>query len=315
MIRSKYNKYIFYFVNTAIFTLFLANGISHIVFGYLLLPSVQLNPNLSRFSLKTKSHSSYSTSFYRVRNPMLVCNRNIFDYRKRPCKERGDLLEEEDENRIIECNIKLKLLATVVSDDREWSFALVSSDGKNRLIRVDDEVEEGFKVKSINWRDIVLTKGNTDCIVDMWVKTTTQKINKRGRVVRTPSGKETIEIPPPVKSSEEIEVISETERIVSKEIVDKFLEDPTSMLSSVRIIPYEKEGVPKGVRLFGIRRNSLLWKLGLKNGDILHSIDDQPMTTPEEILKGYMSIKGKEHISINITRRGKPMTIDVSIRK
>ena len=119
---------------------------------------------------------------------------------------------------------------------------------------------------------------------------------------------------PPAKSSEGIEIISESERIVSRDVVDRFLENPTRMLSSVRIIPYEREGETKGVRVFGIRSDSLLGKLGIRNGDIIHSIDDNPMTSPEEILKGYMSIKGKDHLSINLTRHGKKMTIDVSIK-
>lgn len=301
-------------LSLTLITIFIGKGINSIIGVFFLIPIKADIDTVKRKSSTTNYRENYRYTI-RTRNSIIICNKNIFDYKRRPCIENSfsNITEEKNDNSLVDCSLNLKLLATAVSDDEEWSFALISIDSQNRLVRIGDELKDGFVVRAINWRDIVLTKGNSSCIVDMWSKELSRTVESSTSY--KPSNEMlTVDTGFSPRSFEGVEVISENERVVSKEIVDKFLENPTEMLSSIRIIPYEEEGETKGVRIFGIHGNSLLGVLGIKNGDIIHSIDDNPMTSPEEILKGYMGIKGKEHISINLTRRGKKMSIDVSIK-
>src|SRR5262249_28253267 len=71
--------------------------------------------------------------------------------------------------------------------------------------------------------------------------------------------------------SEKIHKISETEFSVERSVVDTILENQAELMRSARIVP-EKEGDKiAGIRLFGIRSDSLLGTLGLENGDRLSS--------------------------------------------
>lgn len=307
-------NYIFLFLVFTIAAYFVAQIVNQIVVANYIIPNYQFP---QYFQINSPSSSEVRNLAWRNRNSRLICEKNIFDYNKRPCVESlmntSSVIESSET--LVQCDSTVKVLATVAGTHPDWSFALLSINGENQLYRNNDQLENGFKITAINWRNIVLSKGKTDCKLDMWIsQTSTTPIAEK----TTPNIP-----PPPVKtnpvSSEKqgennIEVVSDTERVVARDVVERFLDNPSELMSSVRIIPYERDGEVQGVRLFGIKRNSLLGELGIRNGDIIHNINDQPMQTPEQILQAYMGIRNQTHVSINVTRHGSPMTYDVSIR-
>lgn len=54
--------------------------------------------------------------------------------------------------------------------------------------------------------------------------------------------------------------------------------DLNSMMTGIRGVPYFKEGVPIGLRLFAMKIGSFWEQTGFKNGDVLLSIDQKPAT-------------------------------------
>jgi general secretion pathway protein C len=80
-------------------------------------------------------------------------------------------------------------------------------------------------------------------------------------------------------------------------------------LSQVRVVPEQKGGAILGVRLFGIRPDSLLWILGLENGDRLESINGFALGTPAQALAAYAQLRTATRLALNIQRRGQPLTL------
>ena len=73
----------------------------------------------------------------------------------------------------------------------------------------------------------------------------------------------------PKDIADKIHKVSETEFNVERSVVDTILENQAELMRSARIVP-EKEGDKiVGIRLFGIRPDSLLGTLGIENGDRL----------------------------------------------
>lgn len=114
--------------------------------------------------------------------------------------------------------------------------------------------------------------------------------------------------------SSKIKKISDTEFEIDRTAVDKILEDQSSLMRSARIVPEQKDGKTIGIRLFGVRPETLLGTLGLKNGDRLETINGFDMGSPEKALEAYARLRTADSLKISINRRGQPMTIDFKIK-
>ncbi len=117
---------------------------------------------------------------------------------------------------------------------------------------------------------------------------------------------------PEIKSK--IKKLSETEFEIDRTAVDKILEDQSSLMRSARIVPEQKDGKTVGIRLFGVRPETLLGQLGLKNGDRLESINGFDMGSPEKALEAYARLRTADSLKIKLNRRGQDTTLDFKIK-
>jgi len=118
----------------------------------------------------------------------------------------------------------------------------------------------------------------------------------------------------PPDMAAKIKKISPTEFHVDRGVLDKILENQATLMRSARIVPEQKDGKTVGIRLFGIRPETLLGTLGLQNGDRLEAINGFPMASPEKALEAYARLRKADNLNVQVTRRGKPMSIDYRIK-
>lgn len=116
------------------------------------------------------------------------------------------------------------------------------------------------------------------------------------------------------KFDEGIKQVSENSYEIDRSLVDEVLANPMSAAKGARIVPSVKDGKANGFKLYAIRPNSVYAKLGFRNGDTLHAINGFDLTTPDKALEVYTKVKEASNLSVSVTRRGKPVTIDYSIR-
>ncbi|MEZ4225675.1 MAG: type II secretion system protein GspC [Polyangiaceae bacterium] len=111
-----------------------------------------------------------------------------------------------------------------------------------------------------------------------------------------------------------IQKVSETEFNVDRSVVDKILENQAELMRSARIVPEQQAGKVVGIRLFGIRPETLLGTLGFQNGDRLESINGFNMASPEKALEAYARLRTASNLNVKVNRRGQPMSIDFRIK-
>ena len=119
-------------------------------------------------------------------------------------------------------------------------------------------------------------------------------------------------VPPEIASK--IQKISDTEFSIDRAVVDNILERQAELMKSARIVPEQKDGKVLGIRLFGIRPDTLLGTLGLQNGDRLESINGFNMGSPEKALEAYARLRTASNLNIKVSRRGAPLSIDYRIK-
>ncbi|WP_437530300.1 type II secretion system protein GspC [Sorangium sp. So ce726] len=213
-----------------------------------------------------------------------------------------------------------RVLLITQADDPAWSFAaMTGSDGKAILRRQGDEIS-GQTVYYVGWDRVWLTSGSSRCqaIVGSHavarVSATpapTPAPTSTGAAAK-PAARGGKKIPPEIASK--IQRVSENEFNVERSAVDHILENQGELMRSARIVP-EKEGDKiVGIRLFGIRPDSLLGTLGLENGDRLSSINGFEMSDPQKALEAYARLRTADRLTVSINRKGKPMNIDFNIK-
>ncbi|HMR77941.1 MAG TPA: type II secretion system protein GspC [Polyangiaceae bacterium] len=111
-----------------------------------------------------------------------------------------------------------------------------------------------------------------------------------------------------------IQKISETEFNVDRSVVDKILENQAELMRSARIVPEQQAGKVVGIRMFGIRPDTLLGTLGFQNGDRLETINGFNMASPEKALEAYARLRTASNLNVKVNRRGQPMSIDFRIK-
>jgi general secretion pathway protein C len=108
--------------------------------------------------------------------------------------------------------------------------------------------------------------------------------------------------------------VSDTQFTVTRGLVDSLLENQAELMRTARIIPHEEGGRTVGVKLYGIRRNSLLGRLGLQNGDMLRTINGYDMASPDSALEAYSRLRGANNLSVNVVRRGQATSLEYTIQ-
>jgi general secretion pathway protein C len=206
------------------------------------------------------------------------------------------------------------------SSDPTWSIAALQGPGEQSpsIRRVGDTVGT-YQVAYIGFNPVEaspsvwLTNAGTLCQLLLFSKQPTPAPAVAGPAPAPPptrGGPSSV----PQDISSKIQKVSETEFNVDRSVVDKILENQAELMRSARIVPEQQAGKVVGIRLFGIRPDTLLGTLGFQNGDRLESINGFNMASPEKALEAYARLRTASNLNVKVNRRGKPLSIDFRIK-
>jgi len=111
-----------------------------------------------------------------------------------------------------------------------------------------------------------------------------------------------------------ITVVSPTERTITPRGAELVRAHAPELVTRFRHLAEKRDGIPVGVRLFGIRVDSLASKLGLESGDRVEAIAGRPLDTPEHIASAFEAVKSATTIDLQVSRRGAPLRLVTTVR-
>ena len=111
-----------------------------------------------------------------------------------------------------------------------------------------------------------------------------------------------------------IKKIDDNNYEIDKSLVEKVLLNPMAVAKGARVVPSMKNGKPDGFKLYAIRPSSAFARLGLANGDTLQSINGFELTSADKALEVYTKLREATSLEVEVTRRGKPVTLKYSIK-
>jgi type II secretory pathway component PulC len=104
---------------------------------------------------------------------------------------------------------------------------------------------------------------------------------------------------------------------IDRAFVDSMLGNPAVLMGTLRARPVPTQnGVPGGLRIAGVKPGSAAQRIGLQNGDTINTINGNDMGGGDldKMLEMYTKLKSARALSIQVTRGGKPVSLDYAIQ-
>ncbi len=217
------------------------------------------------------------------------------------------------------CQGALRLVASfVVPRVPDLSFASIEAAGKTMLYRSGMQVDGHDLVGIREHRVFMRPSGRPLCQITMFKPP--EGVGQPQAMAEAPI--EQMEPPSRATSgglsedelSQGITQVSDTQYSVARTLLDKVLSNQSELMRAARIIPYEENGRVIGVKVYGIRRSSLLGRLGVQNGDVLRTINGFDLSSPDSALEAYTKLREMDQFTIAMVRRGQPRNMDYTVK-
>jgi general secretion pathway protein C len=212
----------------------------------------------------------------------------------------------------------VKVLVIAASSDPDWSFAAFSGGSEKSLMRRRGGEVNGKQVHFVGWDRVWLESGGSLCQATLFDKADVKSESPAptptpvasSALAKAPSGAKSLD--PSIAKG--IQKLSPNEFNIDRGVVDKILENQADLMRQARIVPEQENGRMVGIRMFGIRSDTLLGVLGMENGDRLQTINGFDMSSPEKALEAYARLRTADKLTVSLNRRGQNMNIDYNIR-
>ncbi len=222
-----------------------------------------------------------------------IMSRNVFDVNViaswRPARgEGGDGLVSSD--------LDVRLLGTIVAQPEIYSSALIVEESNPNFARgysIGDKLHDR-EIAAIERRRVKLRAPDG---TEEWLVVDTE-----GLTAARPSAVASTE-----PTAEGVEQVSDNRYRVSRDTFDKNINDLESISRMGRALLHRgPDGEFDGYRLSSIRRGSLAEQLGIKNGDVIHSVNGESLNSMQAAMNAYNTMRSQSSFCFEITRRGAP---------
>jgi general secretion pathway protein C len=230
-----------------------------------------------------------------------ILSRSIFDSSKVNAKPVAK--EQSSDGSEALTDLELRLLATIVATPAEYSVALIQNNKSNQSnpYTVGDLLIDNATLHEIRQREVIIRR--QDGTLE---RLTTAKEEGPKKKSTTKSKTD---------SSDDGVSKDGNKYIVDQEVFDELLKNPEKLYSQIRAVPHkDANGEIDGYRLSGIRRKSIFYKLGVKNGDIVHNVNGKSLNSMSSALDAFNSLQSSREFSFDLTRRRKQQTMEYEVR-
>jgi general secretion pathway protein C len=101
---------------------------------------------------------------------------------------------------------------------------------------------------------------------------------------------------------------------VERAAIERELADPAALARQARIMTNYRDGEAHGLRLVGVTPNSVFSQLGIRSGDVIHSINGTTLNNQRQAMDLLDSMRRENRVVIEVERRGSRQKYEYNIR-
>jgi general secretion pathway protein C len=204
--------------------------------------------------------------------------------------------------------LKLKLWGVALHENHRSSYSIIEDLGahKQGVYGIDAAVPGGATVKKIEWDRVTLNHNGKEEVLELASK---GALGAGASAKPAPAAN-----PAAAPTGNGIQSTGENEFQVPRAEVDSALENMSQLFTQIRAVPHFEGGQSIGFRLFAIRRGSLFDRIGLKNGDIITSINGTEMNDPARAVGLIQELRDVSNLRVSAIRNQQPLDLTYNIQ-
>jgi len=198
-------------------------------------------------------------------------------------------------------DLNLKLWGTAVTGDGADGFAIIEDllTHKQRLYRVGDLVVEQATLERVEKRRVILARDGEKEVLEL--------------AFGLPASESTGS-PGERAGDQRIQRTGENQYVIDRREVEEAMQNLNKVFTQARAVPFFQNGKTVGFRVFAIHSGSIFEKIGLKNGDVIQSINGVELTDPTRALALFQELQGERHIAVELLRNNRSQNMSYEIR-
>jgi general secretion pathway protein C len=246
---------------------------------------------------------------------------------------------EAADGRCVESDIALNLVGTMVSPDNpEYTIAVFRNPATNRTMfaATGSVLLTEATVTNVTRHRVDITRnGREECIrsgdrtARLAAQQATGGTGARPGPGRSPSqtgetaedGTVAATPPPAANRSVEQRIMTDIVRgddggyTMPRDLIQEVAQNESLLRQQApQVAPHYVNGQPSGLQLSGINSNSMFARIGIRNNDVLTSVNGQPITTPQQAAGMYDSMMNETNVTVTVLRNGRERTIRYNIQ-
>ena len=238
-----------------------------------------------------QSEASPERTKYPLSHYQTILEKNLFNAKLRVSPtDVGQPPEPEINIESLEpTDLELELRGTIAGSSGN-SYAIIAQKGRSRrsaqqeLYRPGDTVQDAV-IKRILRGKVVLSVEGTDQVLAM--------SERAQQAPRTPPSAH------PIRQK----------RTLRRSTIEKALQDFDQVAQQASLSPH-----PEGFQVSRIKSRSIFRRMGLRNGDVITSVNGRPIYSVDDVLNIYRDVSTGSQFTIELKRRGRPRRIEYRIR-
>ncbi len=209
-----------------------------------------------------------------------------------------------------------ELLATQVAEnDEKWSIATIrfKKTQRMRLVAKGTKIDD-YEITRVEAKRVTFKRGKQTGYLELFPDAGKQAPEapkpaaRRGRRPRGRLGKWREAVNRGVRK------VGPNKYEIDRSLVQKLIGSTAMAGRDAAIYPHMKNGKPDGFRLGRVRPGGIFAKLGMRSGDVLNSVNNMSITTLDKALEVFTKLQGASHMTIGLTRYGRPLSLDYTIK-
>ncbi|MDH3483719.1 MAG: hypothetical protein OEM16_05780 [Myxococcales bacterium] len=315
----------------ALCAFFLAEGATALIGAEVL----EKDPDAQRARPRPRALTTFAQKRH---DPAVILRRNIFnselgDLTQAPVMESGAELVDgelilEDGETVNRCTTRLRLSGTaVVPGDFKRSLAVIVGSDQKAVLHQGAATVEDSTIRAIHADSVFLQSGSGAlCRLPMFdgvdpigrftpkrhdAKVEDKKPDDTRKRLRAGSdrnaGLSDQEI------AQGIEKVNDTNYNIRRTLLNKVLDNAGKLIGIAAVAPKMEGGKSVGMQIRGIRPGTLLTKLGIKNSDVLESVNGEPLSGPDDALGAYTTLRTADKFTLSVQRDGQSVMITYNL--
>lgn len=214
----------------------------------------------------------------------IIVQRNLFKVETK--KKDGSAKDPEEAKEKLEpTTLSLTLWGTVTGGSNLYA---VIEDKKSKLqaLYQEGDLVQDAKVKKILKKEIILTYQGKDQILEM--ETDSKKTGTVKNFQNNPNSGQVI--------------INHQDGLTPKPQAPS--DNAAEILTNIRFRPFFTKGSPDGIMVYGVKPESIFNRAGLRNGDIIKTINGTPVETVEDASSLLSGLENSGDARVTLIRRG-----------